>query len=77
MIVLNPKLFKSGQDYASQANTNVSELKKILSELTVQDPIVHQSKPNPSPEWINGKPKAGGTVWASETRGIKPKTFKL
>jgi len=75
MIVLNAKLFKPGHSYASQANANITELKNILTELTVKDPMVPEQKQYPSPDWINGR-KQGGTVWAREERR-KPKTFKL
>jgi hypothetical protein len=76
MIVLNAKLFKPNS-YQNQATANVEELKKILAELTVKDPVVDTPKQHPSPDWIHGKPKRGATVWANEHRERKPKTFKL
>jgi hypothetical protein len=56
MIVLNAKLFKPNS-YQNQATANVEELKKILAELTVKDPVVDTPKQHPSPDWIHGKPK--------------------
>ncbi|GMF32581.1 unnamed protein product [Phytophthora fragariaefolia] len=76
MIIINPKLFKPGHSYANQANANIAELKKILSELTIDDPIVRKTKQKPSPHWIHGK-KAGATVWANEPKERRVKTFKL
>ncbi|GMF39998.1 unnamed protein product [Phytophthora fragariaefolia] len=76
MIVIDPKLFKPGNSYANQANTNIAELKNILLELTVNDPIVQKAKQHPSPDWIHGK-KAGATVWANEPKERKVKTYKL
>ncbi|GMF37457.1 unnamed protein product [Phytophthora fragariaefolia] len=59
-----------------RTNANIAELNKILSELTIDDPIVQKAKQNPSPDWIHGK-KASATVWANEPKERKVKTFKL
>jgi hypothetical protein len=75
MIVMNTMMFSPHNgSYNTDANENLSELKKIMKTITTSEPV--KPKETFSQEWKGTKSNAnGGSVWL-QSKAKRPKKIK-